>query len=76
MGQPSQIVGTRLLMLQYYLLNYQTWSNLQKAAEHSITIPEVQPKLTIGWFKKQLNEGHRNRLTIMDVLEGQYILKP
>mgnify|MGYP001483019086 CR=1 FL=1 len=48
----------------------------KEAAEQSITVPGVQPKLSLGWLKKELKDGHRERLTIMDALEGHYILKP
>lgn len=51
--------------------------NLAKeAAEQSITVPGVQPKLSLGWIKKKVKDGHQGRLTIMDALAGQYILKP
>lgn len=48
----------------------------KEAAELSITIPGVQPKLSLGWIKNELKKGNNGRLTLMDVLEGQYILKP
>lgn len=48
----------------------------KKSAELSITVPGVQPKLSLGWIKKALENGHQGRLTIMDALEGNYILKP
>lgn len=48
----------------------------KEAAELSITVPGVQPKLSLGWIKTALENGHQGRLTIMDALEGQYILKP
>jgi serine/threonine-protein kinase HipA len=48
----------------------------KEAAELSITVPGVQPKLSLGWIKKDLENGQYGRLTIMDALEGQYILKP
>lgn len=48
----------------------------KEAAELSITVPGVQPKLSLGWIKTTLENGHQGRLTIMDALEGQYILKP
>lgn len=48
----------------------------KKAAELSITVPGVQPKLSLGWIKTALENGHQGRLTIMDALEGNYILKP
>ncbi|MFN9108562.1 MAG: HipA domain-containing protein, partial [Bacteroidota bacterium] len=48
----------------------------KEAAELSITVPGVQPKLSLGWIKNELKNGHKSRLTIMDALEGQFILKP
>jgi serine/threonine-protein kinase HipA len=48
----------------------------KEAAALSITVPGVQPKLSLGWIKKELENGHQGRLTIMDALEGNYILKP
>ncbi len=48
----------------------------KEAVELSITVPGVQPKLSLGWIKSTLKEGHNGRLTIMDALEGLYILKP
>lgn len=49
----------------------------KEAVELSVTVPGVQPKLSLGWIKNTLEDGHNNgRLTIMDALEGMYILKP
>lgn len=48
----------------------------KKSAELSIAVPGVQPKLSLGWIKTALKDGHQGRLTIMDALEGNYILKP
>lgn len=48
----------------------------KQAAEISITVPGVQPKLSLGWIKTALKNGHQGRLTIMDALAGNYILKP
>ncbi len=48
----------------------------KEAAELSITVPGVQPKLSLGWIKTELKNGHQGRLTIMNALEGNYILKP
>ena len=48
----------------------------KEAAILSITVPGVQPKLSLGWIKTELENGHQGRLTIMDALEGNYILKP
>lgn len=48
----------------------------KEAVELSVTVPGVQPKLSLGWIKNTLENGHNGRLTIMDALEGLYILKP
>ena len=48
----------------------------KEAVELSVTVPGVQPKLSLGWIKNRLEVGHNGRLTIMDALEGLYILKP
>lgn len=48
----------------------------KEAVELSITIPGVQPKLSLGWLKGAIENGHNGRLTIMDALDGLYILKP
>ena len=48
----------------------------KEAVELSVTVPGVQPKLSLGWIKSTLEDGHNGRLTIMDALEGLYILKP
>lgn len=46
------------------------------AVDLSVTVPGVQPKLSLGWIKSTMEEGKNGRLTIMDALEGLYILKP
>lgn len=48
----------------------------KEAVELSVTVPGVQPKLSLGWIKSRLENGYNGRLTIMDALEGSYILKP
>lgn len=48
----------------------------KEAIELSVSVPGVQPKLSLGWIKSQLENGHDGRLTIMDALDGNYILKP
>jgi len=48
----------------------------KEAVQLSVTVPGVQPKLSLGWIKTVLEDGHNGRLTIMDALEGLYILKP
>lgn len=48
----------------------------KEAVQLSISVPGVQPKLSLGWIKSTLEHGHIGRLTIMDALDGFYILKP
>ena len=48
----------------------------KEAAQLSITVPGVQPKLSLGWIKTTLGNGHQGRLTIIDALDGNFILKP
>jgi serine/threonine-protein kinase HipA len=43
------------------------------AAELSISVTGVQPKLSLGWIRDGLK---RSRLTIVGALDGNYILKP
>lgn len=46
------------------------------AAELSIAVPGVQPKLSLGWIKNELGKVRQGRLTVLDALEGHFILKP
>lgn len=46
------------------------------AVELSISVPGVQAKLSLGWISSMLENGQSGRLTIMDALDGNYILKP
>lgn len=48
----------------------------REAVQLSVTVPGVQPKLSLGWIKSVFDKGHSGRLTIMDALDGSYILKP
>jgi serine/threonine-protein kinase HipA len=48
----------------------------KQAVEWSVTVPGVQPKLSLGWIKSRLEDANNGRLTLMDALEGMYILKP
>jgi serine/threonine-protein kinase HipA len=48
----------------------------KEAVQLSETVPGVQPKLSLGWIKTVLEDGHSGRLTIMDAPGGLYILKP
>lgn len=48
----------------------------KKIAELSIAVPGVQAKLSLGKIKSELKKGQQGRLTIMNAMEGDYILKP
>lgn len=48
----------------------------KEVVELSVSVTGVQPKLSLGWIKNTLEDGQNGRLTIMDALEGLYILKP
>lgn len=61
------------------ILPYQ-FEEMEKLAKESvslsITVPGVQPKLSLGWIKDELDKGLSGRLTIMNALDGRFILKP
>lgn len=61
------------------ILNY-TLSEMaelaKKVVESSVTVPGVQPKLSLGFIKDVLKDGNKGRLTVMGALGGNYILKP
>ncbi|WP_198405777.1 HipA domain-containing protein [Chitinophaga caeni] len=46
------------------------------AVQRSITIPGVQPKLSLTLVKNTLDDKDKGRLTIVGALGGNYILKP
>ncbi|ULB34781.1 MULTISPECIES: HipA domain-containing protein [Proteiniphilum] len=48
----------------------------KQVVESSVTVPGVQPKLSLGFIKNVLQDGGRGRLTVMGAFGGNYILKP
>lgn len=48
----------------------------KEVVERSVTVPGVQPKLSMGIIDNSLKDAQGGRMTILDALEGQYILKP
>ncbi len=44
--------------------------------QRSVTVPGVQPKLSLTLVKDTLEDGSKGRLTIVGALGGNYILKP
>lgn len=61
-------------MLSYHLSGMEKLA--KEVAAQSVTVPGVQPKLSLGWIKTALENGQQGRLTIMNALQGNYILKP
>lgn len=48
----------------------------KQVAESSIAVPGVQPKLSLSFINNILEDGSKGRLTILEALGGNYILKP
>ena len=48
----------------------------KQVVERSITVPGVQPKLSMGIVKDVLDDKTKGRMTILDALNGMFILKP
>lgn len=48
----------------------------KESIEQSVTIPGVQPKLSLGLIDSELENNRNGRLTILKALDGNYILKP
>jgi serine/threonine-protein kinase HipA len=48
----------------------------QQVVERSISVPGVQPKLSLTLVKAAIDEGSHNRLTVVGALGGNYIFKP
>ncbi|MCC9043696.1 HipA domain-containing protein [Myroides sp. M-43] len=48
----------------------------KEVVQRSVTVPGVQPKLSMGIVKDALGDKTSGRMTILDALEGLYILKP
>ncbi|MBK8844225.1 MAG: hypothetical protein IPO33_16015 [Saprospiraceae bacterium] len=48
----------------------------RESVTRSITLPGVQPKLSLDFIKERLKNPNSGRLTILDALDGHFILKP
>ena len=44
--------------------------------DRSVTVPGVQPKLSLTLVNEAINDGNKNRLTVVGALGGNYIFKP
>lgn len=71
----KKIFGTAAVpLLNYTLDEMQTLA--KEVIETSISVPGVQPKLSLGYIKETFDNVTRGRLTVLEALGGQYILKP
>lgn len=71
----KKIFGTSTVPLLNYRLS--EMENLaREVIETSLSVPGVQPKLSLSFIKETLEDGTKGRLTILDALGGNYILKP
>lgn len=48
----------------------------RQIVENSITVPGVQPKLSLSFIKDVLKDETNGRLTVLGAMGGNYILKP
>lgn len=71
----KKIFGTSTVPLLNYTLS--EMENLaREVIETSLSVPGVQPKLSLSFIKETLEDGTKGRLTILEALGGNYILKP
>lgn len=67
--------GTKHVPVLSY--SYDQMTELAKqVVERSVAVPGVQPKLSLTLVKDTLDNGHSGRLTVVDALGGNFILKP
>ncbi|RPE09977.1 type II toxin-antitoxin system HipA family toxin [Chitinophaga lutea] len=67
--------GTKKAPLLSYSLSEMA-ALAQQVIERSITVPGVQPKLSLTLVSESLAAGTKNRLTVVGALGGNYIFKP
>ncbi len=71
----KKIFGTATAPLLNYSLS-EMEILAKEVIETSISVPGVQPKLSLSFVKEKLEDGTRGRLTVLEALGGNYILKP
>ncbi len=70
-----EFFGTKKAPLLSYSLNQM--SELAKnVVKRSVTVPGVQPKLSLSLVKEVMEDGNAGRLTVVGALGGNYIFKP
>ena len=70
-----QFFGTTVAPILNYTID-EMEELAQNIVENSITVPGVQPKLSLGFIKDVLQNENKGRLTVVGALGGNYILKP
>lgn len=71
----KKIFGTTTAPLLNYTLD-EMEILAKEIIETSISVPGVQPKLSLWFIKETLADGTKGRLTVLEALGGHYILKP
>jgi serine/threonine-protein kinase HipA len=81
-GQPDfhdhcslEFFGTKNAPLLSYTLN-QMAALAKNIVEHHVTIPGVQPKISLSVVKEALTDRNIGSLTVVGALGGNYIFKP
>lgn len=67
--------GSRQQPLFEYSLN-QMAKLAKNVVEKSVTVPGVQPKLSLSLINDSIQGGNKGRLTVVGALGGNYIFKP
>jgi len=70
-----EFFGTKQAPLLSYSLNEMA-DLAKKVVARSVTVPGVQPKLSLTLIDSALANGHRGRLTVVGAFGGNYIFKP
>lgn len=70
-----EFFGTEVPPKLEYSLN-QMADLAANVVQRHIAVPGVQPKISMTIVKETLGDGDRGRLTVMGMLDGNYILKP
>lgn len=67
--------GTKTAPILPYSLN-QMSEVAKDVVERSVSVPGVQPKLSLSLVKGTMADGNKGRLTVVGALGGNYIFKP
>ena len=70
-----EFFGTKTAPLLLYSLN-QMSALAKDVVERSVSVPGVQPKLSLSFVSNTLADGNNGRLTVVGALGGNYIFKP